>query len=275
LPDELHGELAKRFTGTVEWQGEVDEAKLDEKEGLHKLKIKFPVPSVAPKDFTFPDTVSLEIPFSRSPKEKSPVKGSQFAFTGLLKKAKADDLFQPVDVWYGLGPESGKNVVIVSLTAVEPLNSSSAPPVAPAPEKRSEQKPAPAYKFPHGWEHGYSILEKLYWGSPAMLPVLNGWSGIVDEGNEKKSLVMFPLGAVDVNPPTRERIMDARGKPEREAKLQYPSEVKVLDGVVLLSKPKFQLHCLWYGSIGFCFMSPDKAEENCFAVVFDPNKDKP
>jgi len=275
FPDELHGELAKRFTGTVEWRGEVVEAKLDEKEGLHIIKIKIPAPGNIPKFLTFPE-VRLEISFSRLPKDKSPAKGAQFAFTGSLKKAKEDDLFQPVDVWYGLGSESGKHEVIVSLMGVAPLDSSSTPPVAPTPETRREQKPATAYQFPPGWQHGYNILEKkLYWGSHAMLNVLNGWHAIVEEGNAKQCIVMFPLGAVDVNPPSRSRIMDALGKPEREAKLQYPSEVKIPDGVILLGKPKFQLHCLWYGSIGFGFTSPDKADQNSFAIIFDPSKASP
>jgi hypothetical protein len=118
--NELHGELVKRFTGSVSWKGEVDKTEIDEKEKRHVIDVKFPVPPDTPKPLTFRDTVRLEIPFTELPQDKVPAKGTEFAFTGTLKKAKADALDEPIWVLYGVGSSSGTAYVGVSLIDVRP-----------------------------------------------------------------------------------------------------------------------------------------------------------
>lgn len=117
---ELHGELAKRFTGTVTWQAPVKSTEIDEKNKCHVIEVEFPVPNDVPKYLKFRDGVRLEIPFTTLPRDKAPAKGLQFSFTGDLKKEKKDDLFDPVWVLYGVGPESGNHLVGVSLINVTP-----------------------------------------------------------------------------------------------------------------------------------------------------------
>jgi hypothetical protein len=117
---EFHGELVKQFSGQVSWRGVVDSVETDTKEKVHIIKVKFPVPNELPKGITFSDWFRLSILISKLDAAKLPTKGSEFAFRGKLMKEKADALFEPVNVLYGLGPNAGKTVVGVDLVDVEP-----------------------------------------------------------------------------------------------------------------------------------------------------------
>jgi hypothetical protein len=120
---ELHGELAKRFTGQIEWEGVVKSVKADEKNKTYSINVMFPVQPGAPKAIEFPETVNLSIPTSKLPQDKLPAEGTKFAFRGELRKEKEDALFEPVFVLYGLGPNVGKVTVGVSVVNVEPTTS--------------------------------------------------------------------------------------------------------------------------------------------------------
>jgi len=117
---ELHGELAKAFSGKVSWTGKVKSVEADRKEGVCIVQLEFPTPKAMPKGLEFLDTLYLAIPFGRLPPQQLPVKGASFAFTGDLKKANEDDWFEPVCVRYGVGPNLGKTLISVHLINVSP-----------------------------------------------------------------------------------------------------------------------------------------------------------
>jgi hypothetical protein len=123
---------------------------------------------------------------------------------------------------------------------------------------------------------GRKAIETLYTNSlPNIhLAVGQAWFGTVIEARKRAEITMIPLQPFDLLPPTRQTVTERLGKPERVAELQFPSEVKVPPDVFLM-KSQFKLHCLWYGSLGICFLSPDKGDENIFAFAYDPKKDKP
>jgi len=116
---EFHGELARKFTGPVSWSGVVDSVETDVKERVHIIRIKFPVPDAMPHGITLSDWFRLLVPIGKLDVSKLPTKGDQFAFRGRLVKEKDDALFEPVNVLYGLGPNTGKIVVGVDLVDVE------------------------------------------------------------------------------------------------------------------------------------------------------------
>jgi hypothetical protein len=120
--NEFHGELAKRFAGQVLWRGVVESVRTDAEKKVHFIEVKYPLSTNLPKGIKFEDFLRLSIPISKLPAAKLPSKGSDFAFRGNLKKEKADAPFEPVCVWYGLGPNAGKVVVGVNLVDVESLN---------------------------------------------------------------------------------------------------------------------------------------------------------
>ena len=118
--NELHGLIAKRFTGSVDWKGIVDSAEINEQNKMHHIEIKFPVPTNAPGYLVFRETVLLRIPFEALSRDKAPTIGADFAFTGTLKKKNSNDLYEPVFVIYGVGAASGKHLVGVTLNVVIP-----------------------------------------------------------------------------------------------------------------------------------------------------------
>ena len=120
LTNELHGLIAKRFTGTVDWKGIVESTEIDEKAKRHEIEVKFPAPTNVPSYLVFRETVLLQIPFTELARDKAPAKGANFAFTGKLKKNKPDDIFDPVFVFYGVGAEAGKHLLGVALAEVAP-----------------------------------------------------------------------------------------------------------------------------------------------------------
>ena len=112
---EVQAELSKRFTGKVRWKGEVESVEPDAKKKSVQVEVRLPVPKDLPKGIEFKDTVTLTLPEAA----KLPKKGDTFNFTGELKKTKADDLFPPVWVIYGVGPNAGKMRFGLMLAAVE------------------------------------------------------------------------------------------------------------------------------------------------------------
>lgn len=89
---EFHGEIVKHFQGKVTWRGLVEsvEPKADTK--IYVIEVKFPMPDNAPKTLEFRDSVSLSIPFAKLPTGEVPTKGSEFVFTGSLKKRRKKTL---------------------------------------------------------------------------------------------------------------------------------------------------------------------------------------
>lgn len=114
---EVQAELNKLFTGKVRWKGEVQSVEPDAKTKSVVVEVLLPLPKDLAKGIEFKDTVSLTL----SETAQLPKKGDTFAFSGELKKAKADDLFPPVWVIYGVGPNAGKVRFGVILAAVEPV----------------------------------------------------------------------------------------------------------------------------------------------------------
>lgn len=118
--NELHGELAKHFTGKVSWSGIVQTAKNDSEKGVQTIEVKFPTQKDVPNGIEFPETVHLTVASAKVPASTLPKKGDTFSFRGVFKKQKADDIFEPVAALYGLGPNNGKILIIVSIVEAEP-----------------------------------------------------------------------------------------------------------------------------------------------------------
>jgi hypothetical protein len=119
---ELHGELANRFAGQVSWVGQVESVKSDTEKKTRTIEIMLPAPSGMKAPLELAKTVTLTIPDAKLPEGSLPAKGSMFAFRAQLKKDDADTVFtSPVWVLYGLGSNSGKVEIHVTLSDVEPI----------------------------------------------------------------------------------------------------------------------------------------------------------
>jgi hypothetical protein len=112
---EVQADLTKQFTGKVRWKGEVESVEPDAKAKTARVELLLPIPKDLPKGGDFVKTMSLTLPETA----KLPKRGDTFSFTGELKKAKADDLFPPVWVIYGVGPNAGKMRFGIIPAAVE------------------------------------------------------------------------------------------------------------------------------------------------------------
>jgi hypothetical protein len=157
------------------------------------------------------------------------------------------------------------------------LDSRSNLPVQPSPGgKSTEDRTAPMDTFPDGAE-GFKLIDKLYSSrqSDVNLAVGRGWWAAVEEAKKLGETTMMPLQPFDLYPPNRKTVAEQLGKPERESILQYPSEVKIPPGVMLVGKPLLKVYCLWYGSFGVCFSSADNTDESTFALAYVPQKGKP
>lgn len=119
LGKELHGELAKAFTGKISWTGKVTSAKVDKERQTCSVQVEFPKAKALPNNFELSDA-SLEFPFDKLPSDKLPAVGTTFAFTGKLQKAKPDSLSDSVFVLYGRGPNAGKIRIGVSIVDETP-----------------------------------------------------------------------------------------------------------------------------------------------------------
>jgi hypothetical protein len=119
--NEFHGELASRFTGKVSWSGIVDAATTDTAKGVQMIEVIFPTPKDLPRGFEFRKCIRLRIPVAKLPSTGLPKKGDTFAFSGVLKKMKADSVFEPISVLYGLGPNKGKVLISIGLKDPEPI----------------------------------------------------------------------------------------------------------------------------------------------------------
>lgn len=69
-----------------------------------RVAIRLPVPKDLPEGMEFAKTLTVMIPQAAN----IPKIGDTFSFTAELKKAKADSLFPPLFVLYGVGPNAGK-----------------------------------------------------------------------------------------------------------------------------------------------------------------------
>jgi hypothetical protein len=115
--NELHRKLAEKFSGLVSWRGVVDSVETDARHGVHVIKVKVPVPTGMPSGVDLQDVVVLSVPASKLPVSKLPAKGGEFAFQGNLKPGQEGRA--PVEVFYGLGQNSGKTLIVVRLSDVE------------------------------------------------------------------------------------------------------------------------------------------------------------
>ncbi len=74
------------------------------------------MPAKTPKTLGF--RLSLSVPFEKLATREVPMKGSEFAFSGTLRKPLT---LPGGSVWYGLGPNKGKMLVNVLLDDIEPM----------------------------------------------------------------------------------------------------------------------------------------------------------
>ena len=123
LPDglgkELHGELAKTFTGKVSWTGKVTSAEVDKERQTCSVKVEFPKAKSLPNNIEL-SNASLGFSFDKLPSNKQPAVGSTFAFTGKLQKAEPAAISDSVFVLYGRGPNAGKIRIGVSIVDETP-----------------------------------------------------------------------------------------------------------------------------------------------------------
>lgn len=124
LPDglgkELHGELAKAFTGKVSWTGKVTSAEVDKEKRTCSVKVEFPKAKAMPNNIELSDA-SLTFSFDKLPSDKLPAVGTTFAFTGKLQKATPDALGDSVFVLYGRGTNAGKIRIGASVIDETPI----------------------------------------------------------------------------------------------------------------------------------------------------------
>ena len=111
---ELHGELAKTFTGDVSWTGKVTSAEVDKERQTSSVKVEFPKTEAMSNNLELSDA-SLVFSFDKLPSDKLPAVGTTFGFTGKLQKARPDALGDSVFVLYGRGPNAGKIRIGVSI----------------------------------------------------------------------------------------------------------------------------------------------------------------
>jgi hypothetical protein len=126
-PGELSTELFRRFPSvTVSWQGTVESAKVDDDKKRHIITISFPPHSGPVKISLLP----LRIPFEKLARDRLPVKGEAFAFSGSLRVDNDSILKDPVEVLYffSRSDHPGEQWVLVSLEDVVPLSANTAKP---------------------------------------------------------------------------------------------------------------------------------------------------
>lgn len=120
LGNELHRQLAARFSGRVSWKGPIASVRTDATNSLHMVTIGLPPVEAGSSGIDFAgSSVQLSIPFSRWPFPDAPAKGLELAFSGILDRLDDRALSQPVVVLYGFGSNAGKISLLVNVRDVE------------------------------------------------------------------------------------------------------------------------------------------------------------
>jgi len=132
IDGELHGELAKTFTGTISWSGKVETIKKDKGGKSYTMEIAWPIPKDLPERTELRDKLLLTVSAKGFGVAGVPKKGDTFAFTGELKKHKPDG-GEAVWVYYSL--DTRKHMIGAS-----PINVRAS--VKPAPVGRLSKQPA-------------------------------------------------------------------------------------------------------------------------------------
>ena len=123
--DEIHGALAKRFTGKVQWNGKVVEVTNNVEKATTKITLAWPDAKRFLDFFSITSkgcwTITLPTADLRS---GLPEVGNIFAFSGELlspEELNGNTVHkQGVFVWYGVGEESGKNFFILNVSNIVP-----------------------------------------------------------------------------------------------------------------------------------------------------------
>lgn len=120
LDGELHGGLAKAFTGKIAWSGRVETIEKAKDGKTYKMEIAWPIPKNLPKNVKLRSKLLMHVSAGVLEGAGVPKKGQDFSFIGELKKDKPDG-GEPVWVYYSLDLSKGTHLVGATPINVKPV----------------------------------------------------------------------------------------------------------------------------------------------------------